>query len=101
MCSDNIASVLVKTWDMDSTLFDGELLAGPVPTLFSENVEASNTSVLADPLKLHWDMMKICKCFIMYESMSVVEAQAYIKKPRYEIMHNSHFLTLNKLTNLT
>ena len=92
--------MLVKSWDMDSTLFDGELLATPVPTLFSENIEASNTSVLADPLKLHWDMMKICKCFIMYESMSVVEAQAYIKKPRYNLYKNIAEISTSKIQSL-
>ena len=80
--SDNIATVLLKSWDMDSTLFDGELLAGPVPTLFSDNIETSSNNVMADPLKFHWDMAKICKCFLMHETISVEEALAYAKKPR-------------------
>jgi hypothetical protein len=31
--------VLVKEWQLTCTMFDGDQLLGPVPTLFADNVE--------------------------------------------------------------
>jgi hypothetical protein len=31
--------VLVKEWQLTCSMFDGDQLLGPVPTLFAENVE--------------------------------------------------------------
>jgi len=72
----------VKSWDVDASLFDGDLMAGPIPLLFSEDTAAASACILADPLKAHWDLMKIAKCFIMPESLNMNEAIAYLKKPR-------------------
>jgi len=80
--SDNIASMSLQTWDLDTNQFDGELLAGPTPTLFSEDPATSATNIMAYPLKAHWDLSKIAKCFVMPEILTMQEAVAYIKKPK-------------------
>jgi len=80
--SDNIASMSLQSWDLDTNQFDGELLAGPIPTLFSEDVATSTTNIMANPLKAHWDLSKIAKCFVMPENITMQEALAYIKKPK-------------------
>jgi len=74
--------VLLKSWPLEATLFDGDLLAGLVPTLFSKDVEASLAAIQGDPLKAHWDLNKISKTLFMPESVSIQEAVNIIKKPR-------------------
>ena len=34
--------MLVKEWQLTCTMFDGDQLLGPVPTLFADNVEVKN-----------------------------------------------------------
>ncbi len=34
--------MLVKEWQLMCTMFDGDQLLGPVPTLFADNVEVKN-----------------------------------------------------------
>ena len=74
--------MLLQTWKADSTLFDGDIMAGPVPSLFSEDPEASLSGITREPRKYHWDLMKICHLLFMPESVSFDEATATIKKPR-------------------
>ena len=68
---------------MEATLFDGEQLAGPVPSLYSEDPDAAQAAIKGDPLKDHWDLNKIAKSFFMVKSVTTTEALAVIKKPRY------------------
>jgi hypothetical protein len=39
---DRVPTVLVKEWQLTCTMFDGDQLLGPVPTLFADNVEVKN-----------------------------------------------------------
>ena len=80
--SDNIPVMMLKSWPAESVLFDGDIMAGPVPSLFSENPESSPAGIMAEPRKAHWDLMKICRLLIMPEIMSLEDALAFIKKPR-------------------
>lgn len=75
-------TVLLKAWHLQANLFDGERLAGPVPTLFSEEPEAAALAIAGDALKAHWDLNKISKAFFMPETISIKEALAVLKKPR-------------------
>jgi hypothetical protein len=38
---DNIPTVKLASWPMNCQMFDGDTLAGPVPTLFSEDADAT------------------------------------------------------------
>ena len=73
---------MLKSWPVNADMFDGELLAGPIPMLFSEDMDSSQANITADPLKSHWDMSKISKCFFMPECLPLKDALAIIKKPR-------------------
>ena len=81
-CSDNIPTIKIKSWPADSTLFDGDLMAGPYPTLFSSNMDASLTGIKGDPRKAHWDIMKISRLIFMPENIDFDEAVQIVKKPR-------------------
>jgi hypothetical protein len=52
---DNIPTICLAQWPMEATLWDGDLIAGPVPTLFTEEVEAGTKAILE---------VKIVKCNI-------------------------------------
>ena len=71
---------------MEATLFDGELMAGPCPSLFSDDPESTLAAILDEPIKCHWDVTKINKCFFMAESLSIRDARLFVKKPRYFII---------------
>jgi hypothetical protein len=36
---DRVPTVLVKEWPLVCTMFNGDSIMGPVPTLFAENIE--------------------------------------------------------------
>lgn len=80
--SDNLPVIIIKSWQLEATLFDGEQLAGPVPSLYSEDPDAAQAAIKGDPLKAHWDLNKIAKSFFMAENVTTAEALAIIKKPR-------------------
>ena len=35
--SDNLPTVLIKSWPLEADLFDGDLLAGSIPSLYSDH----------------------------------------------------------------
>ena len=59
-------------------MFDGEAAAGPVPTLFSEDPEASIRAIKANLPKAHHDIQKLAG-----ETVRLSDCQAILKKPRY------------------
>jgi hypothetical protein len=38
---DNCPTVLLGVWKLETNMWDGEVMAGPFPTLFSEDMKAS------------------------------------------------------------
>ena len=72
----------MKSWQADATFFDGDLIAGPFPTLFSTDSDASLTALKRDPKKCHWDLMKINRYLFMPENVSIEDAAMIVKKPR-------------------
>ena len=80
--SDNLPTVLIKSWLLEVDLFDGDLLAGPIPSLYSDDPDASLAGITSDPLKSHWDLQKISKTFFMAEAVTVANVVAMLKKPR-------------------
>ena len=71
--SDNLPTVLIKSWPLEADLSDGDQLAGPVPSLYSHDPDASLAGITSDPLKSHWDLQKISKSFFMAETVTVAE----------------------------
>jgi len=77
-----VLAVLVKSWPLASTMWDGDVLAGPVPTLFAEDVEASQEASLDNVAKAHSDLAKLYRAFFMPEHILVDEAADLLRKPR-------------------
>ena len=53
--------MLLNSWPAEAALFDGDIMAGPVPSLYGEDPDASLAGITAEPRKAHWDLMKICR----------------------------------------
>jgi hypothetical protein len=83
MFRDNVPTVELALWNLGATLFEGEVAAGPVPVLFSDDPEASLTALESGTLKAHSDLQKIARTFFMPETVQLAEALNVVKKPRY------------------
>jgi hypothetical protein len=67
---------------MSCTMFDGDVAAGPVPTLFAEDTDEAVDAITADPAKAHYDVTKINRMFFMPEHVDMETALGAVKKPR-------------------
>ena len=79
ICSDNLPIILINSWPLEAALFNWEQLAGPVPSIYSEDPDSAQTAIKGDPLMAHCDINKIAKTFFMMESVTPAEALAIIK----------------------
>jgi hypothetical protein len=43
----------VAEWDAVCTMWDGDVISGPVPTLYADNIEVAKRAIMADPAKAH------------------------------------------------
>jgi len=77
-----VPTVSLGVWDASSTLFDGDVLAGLVPTLFGTDPEAINSALKDDPARLQWDILKLNKLLFTHEHISLKDAVGLMKKPR-------------------
>ena len=64
-------------------MFDGEIMAGPCPVLFSPDIEASTAALAADIPKSHYNLQRISKAYFCHEDVMLKDALAVVKKPRY------------------
>jgi hypothetical protein len=55
----NLPTVQLQTWELNANLYDGTSTAGPVPTIFSDDQQATIDALVGDPAQAHKDMMKI------------------------------------------
>jgi hypothetical protein len=45
---DRVLTYLVSEWDAVCTMWDGDAISGPVPTLYADNVELAKKAIVAD-----------------------------------------------------
>jgi hypothetical protein len=55
-------------------MFDGDLIAGPVPTMFAEDPEVTKDALKADIYWAHFDMAKFERVFLQPEHVDLGEA---------------------------
>jgi hypothetical protein len=46
-------------WELNANLYDGASTAGPVPTIFSDDQQATIDALVGDPAQAHKDVVKI------------------------------------------
>jgi len=74
--------VKLNSWPVAASMFDEDAAAGPVPTLFSEDPEATLRAILASPARAHHVIQKIAKVFLAGETIRLTDCPALLKKPR-------------------
>jgi hypothetical protein len=78
-----VPTIGVATWPAEARLFAGEDTAGPVPTLFTEDIDAASEAIMGNARRAHQDMQRLMRMFLMPELVSLEEALPLIKKPRW------------------
>ncbi len=69
--SDNIPTYLIRSWPLDADLFDGDILAGPVPSIFCKDEDGVAAAITDNLVKFHSDLLKLAKLFMMPESVTI------------------------------
>jgi hypothetical protein len=59
-----------------------DYMSGLLPTLYSEDPQASTAALLANPARARKDLENLQRVFFMPETISLVEAVRVVKKPR-------------------
>jgi hypothetical protein len=65
-------------WPLEAALFDGDAAAGPIPTIFSEDPEATRSALEAGAAKAHHDLQRVAKA----KTVSLEDAINIVRKPR-------------------
>lgn len=73
---------MLCTWPLEATTFNGDSTAGPVPTLFAEDVEGASEAINSNPARAHADIQRLARVFYMPEILTPTEATQLVKKPR-------------------
>ena len=63
-------------------MFEGDSVAGPIPTLFGEDIIASKSAISANPERAFSDFQRLVRAFFMPETLQPEEAPNFVKKPR-------------------
>jgi hypothetical protein len=66
-------------------MFDGDLIAGPVPTMFAEDPEVTKDALKADIYRAHFDMAKFERVFLQPEHVDLGEAFEIVNEPRFKL----------------
>ncbi len=82
LSSDNLPVIKLQTWPLAAELFDGDILKGPIPTLFADAPEEAEAAIRAAPIRAHSDLQRLMRCFFMAESLDPSAALKLIKAPR-------------------
>ncbi len=79
---DRVPAVLLAEWNLACEMFDGEVISGPVPTLFSDRPEAAKAALVGDPEKAFADLGKILRKLVIHEYVLLAAGWGVVLKPR-------------------
>ncbi len=82
---DNIPTIRLASWPLSCEMFDGDLIAGPVPTMFAEDPEVTKDALKADIYRAHFDMAKFERVFLQPEHVDLGEAFEIVNEPRFNL----------------
>ncbi len=82
MFRDRVPTVLLEEWPLSCRLFDGEMVSGPVPTLFSDRPDAARLALEGDPERACQDLAKIFRKFAIHEYIPAGLGWETVLKPR-------------------
>ena len=79
---DNVPTMLVHSWSLDCQMFEGETVAGPIPTCLWEDPGASITAISNNSKRAFADYQRLVRAFFKPETIQPEEATNLGKKPR-------------------
>jgi len=74
-------------------MWDGDEIAGPVPTLFTEDVESATAAITKDVARAHQDLARISRVFFVPEHVNMAKAALLVKKPRLIMIQETNYST--------
>jgi hypothetical protein len=77
-----VATLLCEEWDVTSPFFDGEALEGPVPRLFTADLEAAKAAFETNLELAYKDVSKILGRFFIAENLDRTKTMAYLHNPK-------------------
>ena len=90
---DNIPAVRLSAWPLQGDIFDGDVAAGPVPTLFSQEPEVTVQNIIDNLAKAHHDIQRLAKVFFLMESVLLADCPAILKMPRYDYIFKNPYIS--------
>jgi hypothetical protein len=76
-------------------MWDGDEIAGPVPTLYTEDVENATAAIMKDVARAHLDLSRISRVFFIPEHVDMAKAALLVKNPGWNI-RNKKFKLFGK-----
>ena len=74
MHRDNIPTVRLQQFDLDTEFLDDDLMRGIVPTLYADSPEEAEATFLAQPDQARRDVMRLQRVFFAPENILAVAA---------------------------
>ncbi len=78
-----MATVLLAEWPLTTNLFDSDSLEGPVPRLFTANLEEARKNFTTNLDLAFKDINKLTSRFFTTENLHPLNALEYLDKPKY------------------
>jgi hypothetical protein len=75
-------TVLLEEWPLSCRLFDGEMMSGSVPTLFSDRPDAARLALESEPERACQGLAKIFRKFAIHEYIPAELGWACVLKTR-------------------
>jgi hypothetical protein len=79
---DNVPTLKLAEWELQCNLWNGDVLAGPVPTFFADTPDVAINALKEDIGKAHYDLNRFHRVFFEAEHVDVSEAMELVKLPR-------------------
>jgi hypothetical protein len=79
---DAVATVLLQEWPLTTAMFDGEVLEGPVPRLFTSTLDEARGNFTTNIDFAYKDITRLMGKFFIPENLSPLNALAYLHSPK-------------------
>ena len=79
---DNIPTITLHEWDLDTEYLDDDFVSGVMPVLFAADIAAARQAMSVNITPLRKDLDKINRMFFTPESVDLEGADSVICKPR-------------------
>jgi hypothetical protein len=77
-----IPTIRLASWPLSCEMFDVDLIAGPVPTMFAEDPDMTKEALKEDHYRAHFDMAKFLRVFLQPEHVDLGESFEIVNEPR-------------------